>query len=495
MAEAPTLLREASAIHRDLGRDRVPGGRVWDLTDYVPDILGSALRQRGGWEYQSNALTNAVDGMLFANFVAGVKLLAANGTLLREISTGAIGDSAVGSIPATLQNPVQHRDRVIIPAASGAAAAKFVTWNGATYTLSDAPVSALQGRLATVFKDRVILASSAAENTMVAFSKPGDPTVAWDSISKIPTSLPVSGLAAQRSQILVFHAGSVERIRGTTPPDSAASDPTGDMILDTLFDRAGCFDPRSIAYWNDNVIFCDARGVHITDGAVVRNMASQGGVESLWRDVFHEDSSRGPIVSVAGAVHRDIYIVTLRNTIGEPVTFAVDIPTRKFYRLTNINSAAYAFSVGIDDRLWGTDQTPKRVIDMTPVFSKNTSSLQVDGNGANVLPMVETGWIRMSTRETLKRVKALFVSYETGSVADDGTEVLAVSYLTGPSDTVYDDFTQGLKRATEYTRRKLSLGLRVLGLAIRIDQTVPTRDTRIYDVAVDVYPEEETRVR
>jgi hypothetical protein len=65
-------------------------------------------------------------------------------------------------------------------------------------------------------------------------------------------------------------------------------------FVESLFDRAGCVDPLTIAYWNDNCVFADEHGVHMTDGSVVRNIVSQGGILYYWRQLYEQvdDGSR-----------------------------------------------------------------------------------------------------------------------------------------------------------------------------------------------------------
>lgn len=487
------IWREAKGVYQDSGRDNVPVGYVWDLIDYVPEILGAPVRMRGRWNFKSGALPSPPDGLIYAPFKAGSKLLAADGANLSDVDIATVSNLTVGTISQTKQNPVFHRDRVIIPANNGTAQAKLVSWNGTVFTLADAPLSAMPGRFASVFKDRVLLGGSIADPTSVAFSKPGDPTVAWDALSIIPTSLPLTGIAAQRNQVLCFHGGSVERIRGTVPPDSSASDPTGDMVLDSLFDLAGCYDARSIAYWNDNVIFADARGIHITDGAIVRNMAVQGGIESKWRRDFHEDTSRGTVLSVAGGVFRDFYIITIRSTSGAPITWVCDIPTRRFTRFGNVDSTAYALSIGTGEKIYATDAATQKVTDLSPCFNPDPTVVQTDGNGIDVLPTIETGWMRLGRAEGWRRVLDFFLSYETVENVDSGLTVLQLDYLHSPSDTTYEALG-GFRMAADYIRRKLPVRRRLMGVAFKLSQIRPTRDTRVYDISARQYPEEAHRL-
>jgi hypothetical protein len=38
------------------GGDQMPAGSLWNLVDYIPNVIGAPLRKRGGWGYGSDAL-------------------------------------------------------------------------------------------------------------------------------------------------------------------------------------------------------------------------------------------------------------------------------------------------------------------------------------------------------------------------------------------------------------------------------------------------------
>ena len=68
-----------------------------------------------------------------------------------------------------------------------------------------------------VYKAMVVTAGAPGEENVTRFSVPTkDLTTAasFDVNSFLPSNVPITALAALRSLILVFHAGSVERIRG-----------------------------------------------------------------------------------------------------------------------------------------------------------------------------------------------------------------------------------------------------------------------------------------
>lgn len=490
MAEVATIWREGKGVYRDSGRDNVPSGSVWDLLDFVPNYLGAPERMRGAWTWKSTPLPNTPDGMIYAPFKDGSRILVANGASLEDVAILTDTVSPVGAIVPMVQNPVFHRDRVILPAGTGAHPAKVLTRSGGAYALAELPSSALQGRYATMFKDRVVLGWVASDGQRLAFSKPGNPSTEWDSASVWDTSLPLSGLAAQRNQILCFHDGSVERLRGTTPPDTTLSDPTGDLIMDVLFDRAGCWDARSIAYWNDNVVFADERGVHLTDGAIVRNMSVQGGWERVWRDAFHG------VASIAGSVFSNYYIATMRRTGVPPLTFVIDIPTRNYFSFSNIDATCFTTSIGTGERILAVDAAAKRLIDLTPAFTPDPTVIQADANGAAILPRIELGWQRLSKRAQLKRIKEVYVSYDTGDTVDGSVadpDAVRVEYLDDPAETTLTTLGH-LKRTARFRRRKLPFGRQVLGVALRLSLLQPSKDFRLYDISARVDPVEEQRL-
>jgi hypothetical protein len=280
----------------------------------------------------------------------------------------------------------------------------------------------------------------------------------------------------------------VERVRGTTPADSAATDQVGDLILDVLFDRAGCYDASSIAYWNDSVIFCDARGIFITDGAIVRNVTSQGGAGNLWRQTFERNGTQP--ISIAGVVHQDYYLCTVRHTGLPPITFVVEIPSRRIWTFSNIDAPAYTYSIGTAERLFGADASTKRVTDLTPLFNPDTSALQVDENGISVLPYLSSGWSLLTDKSGRKRVIDMHMNYLADR--DDDQEVLRASYANAPTG---NDKVLGEFRPQDVSRRlKIPVRREMEGISVTLQQLLPTKDTRLYSVDVRTYPTEQHRV-
>ena len=526
MGRPSALLQEANSFARDYPRDRMPQGYVWDMVDFVPVLLDAQLTGRGGWKWGSALHTADFAGGIYAPFKDGDKLLVVdvNGNLQNvDLTTQAI--SSVGPVGHIVQNPVMHRDFVYVLNSDGASA-KQVKLAGAAFTITDLPTTNVpKAKYAVTYKDRLVLGNSPGQEQRISFSPPGDPmaTVAlggipagqWDPVSYWNSSLPLSGLGALRSAILLFHQGSVERLRGGIPPTTA--DPLGDMFMEPLFDRAGCGDARTIAYWQDNCVFADERGVHFTDGATVRNLAAQGGILTFWRTLWKNR------LTVAGDTYLNYYLITVIRTDGIAVTLVCDLERRTWFRFTNIRAQGYFHSVGAQEQLWGCRQGASRLSALSNCFFPTLVELEVDADGTAVLPVIETPWYRFGD-EGRKRVRFAYAAYDvraTGSLErqipmhwrgeHDGEgqvldpfdenaaavaalqQVLEVGYIRNPADTTYT-IAGRLPETQDYRRYRLPIAKHPYGMAFRLRQLVPSYVTRVYGLAVEASSDERSRV-
>ena len=492
---AEPFLQTAFGEYQDRGRDNVPDGYVWALKDFVPYQLGAMIRGRGGWTYLSQALAGSIMSMVYAPFRGGAQeivVILEGGqvyTLPLAGTTATLRGSIVG--PAR-QNPIWWRDRIYVPSYSG----NFwrISRFGAPLTLDSYPSSLAGAWAGTIYKDRLVLANDGSSAySRVAFSKPGDPTATWDSTSWIDTSDFVRGLEAMRNQILVFHDDFVEQIRGTTPPDAALSDPTGDMQLSVLWDRAGCLDARSIAKWQENVIFADERGVHITDGGLVRNLIEQGGMSSPWRAAF-EGWIFNAGDDLSGVVYGNYYIASIRVAAsGLKQVWICDLPTRRWFRWTNIDSVAFAVTAGTSEQLVATHQATNRVTSLNACWKPNALASQVDGNGTNVLPEVETPWQRLSRRMAFRRIYDAFLYYLVDSTTTNQAGMVELAITDSPEDTTYE-VVGTLGEAATAKRRKLLVARRAEGVAFRIRALLAHTDFRVNSLSVSMEQEEEHRI-
>jgi len=485
------LLRDITGMARDTARDRMPQGMVWDLGDWIPAFADAPLRGRGGWVFQSNALPAQAGAMVYAPYQNGDKLL----VMLDNNQVADVNISSVGStlltptVWPTRCNPVFYNDTVYVFHKDGTQPPVGLLYNGSAYSTQTLPASTSnQGAYGAIYHDRLVTAGDARDRRLVAFSKPTNPVAVWEPTSIFRSAQPVTGLAVMRNMMLLFHKGSVERIRGTTPPDPTLSNPTGDMEMDTLFDKAGCWDARSIAYWQDNVVFADARGVHMTDGSIVRNLISQGGLLSMWRQAFNN------AVSLCGSVFLDFYVCCLRTSDKPPLFLVCDLNKRTWYRFTNVDVTCMATSIGSFERLWGTDVPNLRTNHLSAMFFPDTTVLAQDADGKYVFTNLETGWVR-GGKEGRKRIRHLYVSYDHRLAEGLHGNSVKVSFIHSPEATVWHDSRRMLRGTSEYRRLRVPVDLGAYGAAFKLTQLAPSYDLRLYDIGINQWAQEEGYLR
>jgi hypothetical protein len=508
VAAPQSLLGQARAFARDYPRDRMPAGYLWDVVDYVPLIVDAGLTGRGGWVWGSNVMGGDASAGILASYTSGEKLLVIGSDhQWYEVDQTTMAVTPKGAAYTALQNPVQWVDSVIAFDGAGAAVPQLVTAPAGATTVGTMHASAPKAKVGCIYNAYIVVGDGAN----VRFSFPNDPLHAWDPFSYIPMDNQVTAMAALRSVILAFHAGSVERIRGGKPDSGEAGN--GDMFAERLFDRVGCTEPKSIAYWNDNVVFADEHGVHMSDGAVIRNIASQGGILYYWRTVW------GGRVSVAATTFLDYYVITIRRSSGPAITLICDLNKRQWFRFANVYGLSYFASSGSTgmERIWSGMAGSNRLARVSPMFFPTLGAGAIqDADGVTVLPEFETPWYRMG-KEGRKRSRFAYLSYDArtpGTTAEpagwrEGVEldpdengvpplappavlaavapVLDIGYINSPSDLVYTAMG-GMPPTTRYTRHKLPVYQGSYGVAFRVRQLTPTSVTRIYDLAVEGQP-------
>jgi hypothetical protein len=514
------LLGQVKGMNQDSPRDSLPKGTVWNIHDILPSSRGANLRGRGEWRFRSTTFPGSSypDVGIFANFpnLVSKLLFVANDGNLYDVDPNAAATTAaalVGMTCASTQNPVQHRFRVIIPNASGAAAGKVVTNTGA-FAISDLPASALTGRFATVFKDRVILGNAVGLEQQVAFSKGGDPTAAWDPISIINTSLPLTGLAALRGSILCFHRGSTERLRGTTPPDSTLSDQKGDFVLEPFPERIGCASPRFITYWRENVVWADERGVYMTDGSVTTNLATTGGISRAWKKLWeYNPTIRSAtmygdfyVISMYLAVEPVSYDMPRAETTASPplsnraITLVCDLPTRAWFTMGNFNAATYVATQGDGgEKLFLGDHLNRRVVDLTNSFEPSNSlvSSRIDGDGLRVNPILETGWSRLGPAGQ-KRAVMIYPGYNLpfvgGQTPPPLVKIEMNTFLAAPESIQWIELPKKAKANPEYTRARIPVRRMHDGFAFRFSILNDYTDFNLFEVGFEGFSVEQMRV-
>jgi hypothetical protein len=507
-----SILRGARAFARDVAREAMPPGFLWDVIDYVPQMIDTLLTSRGGWVWGSDVGAAAdYEAGILAPFTAGEQNLgAANGALYQIATTSPYGLTARGSVPVAIQNPVMLFDQVIWMDGSGAAPPSVVTPAGNATPIAAANVQKV--KVGTIWGEYFVGANAPGHENSVYFAPPDDVTQPWDPNALVQTAGAVTGLAALRTLILVFHAASIERLRGSRPP--AGTNP-GDLVLEPLFHQVGTTEPKTICYWQENILFADEHGVHITDGAVLRNLVQQGSILSYWRNLYNKKQT------ISASVFLDYYIVSVNRTDGINDTLVCDLNSRQWFRFSNIAAVsmwASGGTVGME-RIWAGILGAHQLGRLSACFFPVTSGVHAaDANGVNVLPYLETGFYKLA-QEGRKRVRFAYLSYDarsgtlavdegaswqrrlreeeyvngSGPIAAASGDVLSLAYILSPQDTTWTP-AGTLPLTSAYTRYRLPVGKAPYGIAFQLSQTAPTTVTRISDLAVDAHPIDRGRV-
>lgn len=478
---SPNLLQNKfeSGVKRDRGRDDLPTGALWYATDMLPNI-GARARERGGWANASDSITATVATAAYIVAGAYVPYAAGNtqvaidedGNLVKIVDDTSVTN--VGACAVPRQNPVFHRDKLIVPAATP----KKVTNAAGTLTIANLGGSPPGGLYAGVFNDRTLLARSAANPERLWFSDPGDPE-GWDTINTYwDFGLPITALVSLRTAILVFHEAALSRLRGTTPP------PGSDFIADDPLWNVGCSDARSIGLWKDQIIFASGGGIHITDGAGYDNLTRLCGMQDFWLETLAGYSTSW---TITGAVIRDNYFLSVMN--GSTLVHAAMIDLRRlaWWPLTNLKASSMWAAQSSTDELYFGRRDAARVGKLSGIFTPAAAN-KTDGDGTAVAGTVETPFYRGSPGE--KSWRKLYLTDELEDYAADNPTV-AASYIKTPEATAYTALGS-FSETTGENRRRMTLGFAADGIALKLVRA-GAGDWRLQTIEAEVAPRERSR--
>lgn len=317
----------------------------------------------------------------------------------------------------------------------------------------------------------------------IFFSGAGDPE-SWDTTNRyIDTSGNLVALAALPNALLCFHAGTVERIRGSIPPGSAAAN----MELDPLFSDVGLVGNDAVDVAEGYCYWADESGVYRTDGTALTDLTKQGEMSSYWRE--QAGLAAG---SIALKVWRGYLWISLLDASDNYVDFLVcDIDKRAWFRFRNIKAYNFATQYGATDELYfsNRDTSSKKIGTLSNVFDPDGNISDADGDA--VAPKLETGIYKLKS-EGEKRWRHIYLNYyltDTGSPDPNFT----ISYVTDPADAGHTSFGSFSMTGATRERRRLKLGRPASGVGLKIQQSNASGDTRIYAIEGDVGVREPSR--
>lgn len=464
-------------MRQDDPRHLMARDAAWNLIDYIPG-QGAPARERGGWSYASPDLSSVratasyVQSVAYAPFAAGAKLCVTDedGELYTVASTSSATD--IGALTgAPKQNPVFHRDNLIFPSPNGTSLCKRYT--GSVISTFSPTIA---GQYAIVYKDRSAVANSASQPQRIHFSDAG--ALTYTASGYIDCSGPINAVAALRNAVLLWSPGKTERLRGATPP------PSTDMILEPVFDQ-GCLDARSVANHNDFVVFANARGVFMTDGAVFLDLTRAGGMSQYWRSLLSSYTSSW---TISAGVYRGFYIVSLMNGATFQDCLACDIDRRTWFRMSNLKALCFGTTVSAADELYFGSRVAPRLCSLSSLFSKS-ASVKNDADGTAVTAVWETAFTPLQGK---LRIRDLYVSYDLRDAASDDP-TLTISYLTSPESSAYTVLSS-VSETSAFSRQRVPLRRVANGFGFKLSRANASSDARLYSLELDGYPEEASRV-
>lgn len=485
MSQPRLLQNQFLGFQRDRSRDQLPPGYLYDCINMLPN-LGVPLKSRGPWSYKGNLLTsiNASAGypgrVMYAPFQSvSPQVLAVDDSLHRIFDvTNNIDRGASGLTGLPLHTPVFFNDLVILT--DGIAAAQKYAGASAAALGGSPPATP---RCAAVYKGRLLLSgasSSASEMSKIYFSAAGNPE-SWDTTNRwLSTSAPVQGIAALRNAVLVFHYGSVERIRGDVPPGSSAAN----MTLEPLFDGIGIYDPNAFAVAEDSVIWAEISGIYQSDGASISDLTQQGGIKKYWADTFTGAS----VANIAVGYYSGYAFVSVLASNKSFIDFLIcDTKTRGWYRLNNVQALNFSSQSDTTDAFYFSNQNTKAVGNLTGIFNPLPSTT-TDANGTAITCQVGLPYYTGGS-QAKKRVRWVYVTYDME--ADTGSPTLLTGYATEQNhDSTYSSTT--LNETSIVTRSRVPIAKASPGLSVTLTRS-GNGYFDLYAIEADITPREGSR--
>ncbi len=472
-------------MKRDFPRDQMPKDSVWNLVDYIPEILGAPLRKRGGWVWASpplGASSQYVISGIIAPFSAGKKNIVFDEDGRAAAIASSSSSADIGAASGTI-DPVFYSDKVIAPQSSGESPPVYITWNGTIYTV--VTMTAPNGRYMVIHKDVAWLASTSALPKRIYFSATGDP-LTWNTTDKwLDVSYPVTGMAALSNAVLVFSLERTARVRGSIPP------PDSDFIVDDPLFAVGCTDNRSICLYRDKVIWANASGLFISDGTALEDLTAICGMKNWWLDIMAGRSgfSTGTAYTPAGftvvcRVFRDVLIYSVMNGATLVDSGFIDLKRFVWGRFSNLVFRSM-WSDSYPEELYagGTGGSgTARVAKLSDVFQPSSVNTVDALSSLAVLPYVEPPFF--VGPESMKTMRAVYLGYDLRDAgANDPT--ITVSYIDSPEETAYTNISPNLPETLQKERERLVLNFPARGIGFKVAQNILSLDTRLYSFELD----------
>lgn len=377
-----------------------------------------------------------------------------------------------GAAVTTKQRPVFFNSKlVVLP--DGVTYTTPKKFDGAT--ISNLAMTGLTGVTplwGVSYKSRLVI----ADTQTLYFSNVVDAET-YDVDSFVKATYPITGLAALPNMIAIFSSGHVERLRGTTPPSSNSA---GDMSLEPMF-AEGCVDARSIVVYQDQMIWANLNGVHMSDGAGYANLTEQGGIQQYWHDLMQSRSSNWVF---AGGIFKGRYVLAITDGTGTFVAgFVCELASKTWTFFNNLPVAMFSESLGATTDLVMALSNQNFIGYFASCF--DPTSGDADGNGFAVQPSIELPFYRPGMGQS--RIQDLFLGLDlehTGAEVGD----LEIYYTTSPDSDAYTQLVDDagnpitLGATSGYSVQRIPVRISANGIGLKFAQVGASAKTILFEL-------------
>ena len=482
VAASRRALRESPATLDEL---RVSKGMARWTANFTPPAAAYTADSQTSWLIHADvfiAAATALRAVAHADFPNGAQVTAtADDNHLYHVTPDTTVDlGSVGNARTSpLCKPVLHvsgTSRLILPANDGVSVP--FAYDGSTITtLGGSPPA---GRIAGIYKARLLLANSVANPNRLWFS-PLDLSGTWDTTNAwVDFDHPITGIQAIRNACLVFSSGHTDYMTGSVPPGIQGFDMSAGPLGDI-----GCADGRSIGVWQDNVIFANTNGVYLTNGAAFRSLTEPpefggNGIGSEWREMMAglhlelADPRRHPQRLLRRDDPRQC-----RHPGGH-----LDVPPSPplLVEVSNFDAGMYSSLTGNAQELYYAARDTAQVIAVSGIFNP-TAANSVDADSSAVEPMLETRFY--GTGPYLKGYGFTRMTYNMVDVSGSNPQ-LTVEVSPGADGVVFTEVPESpLLDTIKTVRKRFTLNKDAQGITLKFTQTNASAETEIFALEIE----------
>jgi hypothetical protein len=245
----------------------------------------------------------------------------------------------------------------------------------------------------------------------------------------------------------------------------------------------GTLDQRSIAKYDDKLIFAGDDGIHMFNGSDAISL-TENKIDKYWRDLVADWEYQQAIEGwrITGVVVDDYYMVSVYNPDeAEFTTLCCHIPTRSWSRFSNVNLIEKVESSD-QNEVFGFMKLSDGETYMVSLSSMFRTYTGVDGDSEIAISeagptfQIETGQMSLADSQVRKAFRHMVIEYDapvaTGTISVKWTTSISSAPNWGTATAISPGFVHAELAGPQ--RRKI--GTHGQGIAFRIEET----DTATY---------------